>query len=741
MEPTSTSFREFGADKSAQASEQNADAFASASALYSSAFDLELSRRYKAAKDARQEIEREMLADLRRRDGEYEPDIKARIEQQGGSATFDNVTDTKCNGIEAMLAELLVFSGDKPWGLDPTPIPELDAVAEAEAYRSVVEGLMADGIDPATEDFSGEFAELVERAKEEVKAYIEQEAKRRADGMEELIADQLAEGGMDDALNDFMSDFATHKVAALMGPCPRMKILPVVEGGQVIFREKMILAVERISPLNLYPESLSAKPGDGDFFVRKPMSNDAARRLKAIPGVKADRFAEAFAKSGKPGDETMDSQVEQIIQKTTGTNTQKPDPEHELIYWWHWMTREEVARFDGAATIEDQIAGELVPMTGLMLNGVVIKAVENLDKTGTPNVFVASYRRQAGSFWGKGGAALAKSQQEQVNAISRALSNNVAMSSVPSYEVDSSLLVDPQAMSKSFPGQRIYKAGNPNDQRRAVQLLETPNFTMPLLAARDKAAGWLDEKSGVYPQSYGSPAQTGPAETLGGYQLLRADQTKTMKRALYNVSMAIGGLVHAYWLWNMIFSEDEDIKGDFQVVARGPVQSFITTEDADQMLAILDLLAKYPILQSSALPSGPAHLLREAMKARRIKTDKVLKSESDIEAETNAAKEAEEQAQEAQQQQSPDEAMEQPAAQQVETESATIRANADMMRAQAAMAKVEIDRERKQEERAERLLRIRKAQQEIAARERASVPMSAGAGYASGGLPMQGAMQ
>lgn len=666
--------------------------------LYGDAFSVELSKRWRMAKDARQEIEREMLADLRRRDGEYEPDIKARLEASGGSVLFDNVTDYKCAAIEAMLAEVLLFSNDRAWGLEPTEEPQLEDSAMAKATETVVGKLMEGGIDPAAMDHA-EFDEAVKAMATAIMDEIRMEAKARAERMESRIADQFDEGGFEKAMNEFIVDFATHKIAALMGPCPRMEKRKVVRNGTVDWEERLVLGVERVNPLDIYPESMSVEPGDGDFFIRKRIGSDAARWLKNVPEVKVDRLAKALAGKSGVANETVDVELAQISEKNS-VGVYKPDAEHELVYWWHWMTRKQVNEFTGDLDIEEELADELVPMQGLMLNGVVIKAVENLDKSGKPNVFVGSFRKRPGSFWGIGGAGLAKGQQEQVNVMARAVNNNAHMASRPSYQVDQAALVDPKAMTRTFPGQTIYTTQMPGDNRDPVKILNTPNNLPNLIEARNQAASWLDEKTGVYPQSYGNPAQSGPAETLGGYQLLRQDQTKTMKRALYNVSQVVGGLVEAFWTWNMIFDEDESIKGDFEVVTRGAAQLYLTSEDADQMLAVIQMMDKSPMLQAVAKPEGAGYLFRAVLRRHRIDADKVLKSEEEMRAAVEAAQAAMSQAEGA------------------NNQGGEGGNEAEMMKAQAVLQKAQNDSERVNIQRARMIADVRRAQQDLELRRR-----------------------
>ena len=85
-----------------------------------------------AAKEAKDPIEDIMLRALRQRNGEYEADKLAAIQAQGGSEIYMMLTEVKCRGAESWLRDILLDSGTPPWDLEPTPIPELTPLQQAE---------------------------------------------------------------------------------------------------------------------------------------------------------------------------------------------------------------------------------------------------------------------------------------------------------------------------------------------------------------------------------------------------------------------------------------------------------------------------------------------------------------------------------------------------------------------------------------------------------------------------------
>ena len=71
-----------------------------------------------AARQAKKPIENIMLKALRQRNGEYEADKLAQINQQGGSDVYMMVTEVKCRAAESWLRDILLDQGSPPWGLE-----------------------------------------------------------------------------------------------------------------------------------------------------------------------------------------------------------------------------------------------------------------------------------------------------------------------------------------------------------------------------------------------------------------------------------------------------------------------------------------------------------------------------------------------------------------------------------------------------------------------------------------------
>ena len=92
----------------------------------------EIRTKWGAARDAKQPIQTQMENSLRQRKGEYDPNDLARINAQGGSDVFINITNVKCRAAESWVYDILLPPGERPWAVKPTPMPELPPGVEVE---------------------------------------------------------------------------------------------------------------------------------------------------------------------------------------------------------------------------------------------------------------------------------------------------------------------------------------------------------------------------------------------------------------------------------------------------------------------------------------------------------------------------------------------------------------------------------------------------------------------------------
>lgn len=698
--------------------------------------DMELGRRFRAAQEARKKIDGDMAKSERLREGRYSDKAFAAFKAQGGSKSFFNITEQKCAAAEANLIDLFLFSASRAWGIEATPIPELPEEVVLDIMQAAFEETGAlEG-----EEYQAAFDELEGR----VKSHLKAEADKRAERMQQLIDDQFEEGGWRDSLLDVLCDFCTYPVAGWMGPIPkRVTVLEVVE-GRVVPRERIIPAMMSLDPFGIFPAAGSTRVEDGDFFYRTRITDDAALELLSAPNVNRGRAQEAYRRRGaKLGDGDMDALLETEVQKVSvDVETSNPDGLHELVYWWHRMTRAEAAGAMREPVPEGKSPQERAAYMGLMLNGVVISCAENWDPLGRPQIHLCQFRRRSRTMFGKSLPRLNKDSQNMRNIATRSLHTNMLYSQRPMLEARTEKLVDPWDTTVIHPGQVFFtKESGVPDGHPALTPIAIPNFTAQMLTAANQASAWSDDATGIYPQAYGDSRQTGPAETMGGYKMLREDQLKTLKLAIVSLDAAVRSLVSSFWLWNMLADGHEDCKGDSKVVARGAVQLFLNNETIQSVMEKLDFFEKYPTLAENTLKPefvGLIRLIRAWFVLSNMDPDYYLVTEEEVQRNAQAAREQAEAQARAEEEAAARAAAGnlpaggEPTAPQPkpESESDRMRAEADMIRARAAQQKADTEAGKLAIQRADAAIRARKAQREeqLARAQVPALALPAGAG-------------
>ena len=89
--------------------------------------------RWDSARIAKRKLEERMLQCLRQRNGEYDPEKLAEINEQGGSDIFVNLTSVKCRAATSWLRDTLLGSG-----AEDVMVTEFDDACLAEVQRNAL---------------------------------------------------------------------------------------------------------------------------------------------------------------------------------------------------------------------------------------------------------------------------------------------------------------------------------------------------------------------------------------------------------------------------------------------------------------------------------------------------------------------------------------------------------------------------------------------------------------------------
>jgi len=78
-----------------------------------------------------------MIEALRTVRGKYDPIVLSKIIQFGGSDQFIRITDIKCKAIIGWLRDILLSPGERPFGIDPTPVSDIKPEDEQQIVQSM----------------------------------------------------------------------------------------------------------------------------------------------------------------------------------------------------------------------------------------------------------------------------------------------------------------------------------------------------------------------------------------------------------------------------------------------------------------------------------------------------------------------------------------------------------------------------------------------------------------------------
>jgi hypothetical protein len=243
-----------------------------------------VSKRWQVSRLAKRELEERMLKCMRRRNGEYDPEKLSEIQSQGGSEIFVQLTSVKCRAATSWLRDTLLGTGsDRPWSIEPTPIPDLPTGVEEELKARMATELMgvyAQGGQPSED----ELRKAASAMKDEAMRELKEESRKRVDRMADKMEDQLVQGSFHAAFNEFLDDIVTFPYAVMKGPVKRRRKMLKWVNGELQTVEEIRNEWERVDPFMLYWAPWSWNLGDGFIIERHKMTREDLEALIGVEG-------------------------------------------------------------------------------------------------------------------------------------------------------------------------------------------------------------------------------------------------------------------------------------------------------------------------------------------------------------------------------------------------------------------------------------------------------------------------
>ncbi len=568
----------------------------------------------------RQQIELRWLEDLRQFHGEYDEETKANL-SGSGSKVFVNITRNKKSAAEARAQDMLFPTDDRNWGIKPTPVPEL---AETEPGDSLqVNGQQID--------------------KEAIAQQVEKEARKKSKAMERTINDQLNEAKYNAKSRDVISDSTQLGTGVLKGPVvigrSRKRWKTDESGVSVLERkEDLVPTVDRVDPWDFYPDMSACTIDEAEFiFERHRLTRKQLRDFAKMPGVLQDQIRTVL--TGEAGDTQYSKDYTNDIRSITGVDSVSHSNRYEMWEYHGPISKEDLAAAGVEQDEEDDPLEEYEGVVFFIGNSVVKVVINPLDTEERP-YSVFTWERDVSSIFGFSVPYLMRNPQKVINASWRMMLDNGGMSVADQVVANREIIQPADGRWELGPKKLWFLKDKTRSVNEAFASFSTQSHQTELANIFTMARQLADEETNLPLIAQGEQASH-VTKTSSGMAMLMNSANIVLRRAVKNWDDDITDtLIPRFYDWNMQFSDDASIKGDFSVDARGSSALLVREKQQENLMVLANISASNPHL---ARRRDWAGLDAQMMKALEVPVDEVTLSDEQIK--ENQQREAENQPQ------------------------------------------------------------------------------------------------
>jgi hypothetical protein len=533
------------------------------------------------------------------------------------STVYIGLTRQKTNAAEARLADILLPTDDRNWGIQPTPKPDVMGASRDDrmaADRDTGQPMM----NPETQE---------PLSMKDIARAAMQVAREKAKAMQTEMDDQLVECDYNAEVRKMLHNAARLGTGVIKGPVVTSRTRKAwqpykdMQGNQI----HQIEIVQEMSPasFSVDPRNCWPDPGCGDnvhagkgLYERERITVRQVRDLAKQPGFMKDQLRKVLEEGPKKSatfQELKDEDQRDLARDT-----------YEMWTYWGEVDYEDLE----AAGVNVGDKDELRTMSAcvVMINSTIVKAYVNpLDGGDIPYDFFV-WEKVSDSVWGYGIPYLMRAQQRVLNAAWRQMMDNAGVSSGPQIIVKAGS-IQPADKQWQLSARKIWWATDDvDDVRKAFTAVEFNSYQGELANIIKMAMELADQETGVPMITQGEKGAA--PDTVGGMQMLMNSANVVLRRIVKQFDdMVTKPHIRRYYDYNMLYNENEEIKGDFTVNARG--SSALLVRDI-QNQAFLNLLA------AGANPVYGVYLdtqklFEKALQAQHIDPAEVFKSEEELE--------------------------------------------------------------------------------------------------------------
>ena len=533
------------------------------------------------------------------------------------STVYIGLTRQKSNAAEARLADILLPTDDRNWGIQPTPKPDLMTMAR--------DGQMAGDKETGEPLLNPDTQEPL-RMKDIARAAMDV-ARKKSEAMQLEIDDQLTECDYNAEVRKVIHNSAVLGTGVLKGPVVTNRTRKAwqpykdMDGNQIHTLE----IVEEIKPasFSVDPRNVWPDPGCGDsihngkgIYEREQLTARQVRELAKQPGFMKDQLRKVLEEGPKKSatfQELKDEDQRDIARDV-----------YEMWTYWGEVEHEDLEATGVDVGEKDELRS--ISACVVMINSTVVKAFLNpLEGGDLPYDFFV-WEKVAGSVWGYGVPYLMRAQQRVLNAAWRQMMDNSGVTSGPQIIVKAGA-IQPADKQWQLSARKIwYATDDVDDVRKAFTAVEFNSHQAELANIIKMAMELADQETGVPAITQGEKGAA--PDTVGGMQMLMNSANVVLRRLVKQFDDSVTKPhIRRYYDYNMMYSEDEEIKGDFSVDARGS-SALLVRDIQNQSFLNLLAAAANPVF---GVYLDTQKLFEKALQAQHIDPKDVFKPEDELE--------------------------------------------------------------------------------------------------------------
>lgn len=555
-------------------------------------------------RDARSDVEEEWLRDLRAYHGIYEPEILAGIGKK--SKVFVHLTRTKTIGAYARIVDLLFQSADKHWGIEPTPEPTLSPSAKQE----IIQAILRERGEMASPEIVRQVADMV--------------AETRAERMEQRIEDQLTEARYEAHAKSAILEACMIGTGIIKGPVTRTHLRKHwqrgTDGWGLAVEEEIAPDVEAVSAFDFYPDPYAADLEDATgVFQRHILTRQQLIELKRHPGFDAAVIDEILIGHPQGNHEELTHEI--ALRTMAGINTTANSGRYVVLEYWGMRDAQALAQAGIEIEATDQVQANV-----WVCGGRTIKAQLNPLMPERIPYQAFRFERVPHHFWGNGVGRQMRDSQVTINSTVRAMLDNLSISSGPQVEINMDLIDPAQVESaKDLFAWKVWSRSGGDPTTPLLRFYQPTNITQPLTQVLDLFRRFADEETGMPSYTQGQVIP-GLNKTATGMSMLMAAANVTLKAIIKNWDECAKGLIEGFYHWNMQWAEEDDVRGDMDVLARGSTALIAKEMQSERLIQFAGMTANPIDAQSVDRPA----LLRAIAEAMDINAERIVPEHDDV---------------------------------------------------------------------------------------------------------------